>query len=434
MKILIVNHYDCRNKGDHSVLSSMLQSLKACFPRSKVIVLSHHPSTDRVRCNATVLESIILPSPGIRKKIMTFSDTFRCIIWTLVARCLGVRVNKLIRAKKVKTMLAYAEADVVLARSTDWFNDIYSGTFLTAFVEILIAILLRKKTVIYAQTIGPISNSLRGKLYKIALKMLLSRVDLILVREDASKRFLESIGLIHPNIYVTADPAFSLHPSSGKVADEILDQAFGNNVALKRNVFPLIGINISRTIYRFCFPDISNRDEKYKQFIKVMAEFIDKVVEEFKTMVILVPHVFGPESIDDRKVCKDVFVALRNKEKVALLQIEYTPEELRAVIGKCYLFIGMRMHSIIHALSMCVPTIGIDYSGKVLGVMSALNQVELVCRTETLNLNELIAKFEFVFQNRELIRNKLRSQIKALRRLSKLNVILLKKLLEKYHV
>jgi len=432
MKILIVNHYDCRNKGDHSVLSAMLKSLEKSFPGSKITVLSHHPLTDSARCNANVLESLILPSPGTYAKLMTFTNIFRCIIWALFARYLGIRINKLIPTTKIKTMMAYAEADVVLARSTDWFNDIYSGTFITAFFEILPAVLLRKKTVIYAQTIGPFSNRVRGKVYKSALKMLLSRIDLLIVREDASKKVLQSIGLSRPYIYVTADPAFSLCSSSEKRADEILDEAFGPNATIRYGNSPLIGINISRIIYRFCFPELSNPSEKYRRFMKLMVEFIDYITMRFNTAVILIPHVFGPESLDDRKVCKDVFMRLKNKERVAVIWNEYSPEELRSVIGKCYLFIGMRMHTIIHALSMRVPTIGIDYSGKVLGVMMMADQEEQVCRTKTLNLNELTTKFEFAFRNRDKIKTTLESRIKILQRRSALNIILLQTLLGRH--
>ena len=427
MKILIVNHYDCRNKGDHSVLSVMLESLKRFFPESEIVVLSHYPRTDRVRCNAIILGSLIMPSPGTYAKLVTLVGMIRCMIWVLFMRYLGTGMNKLIPTQKTKTMSAYAKADVVLCRSTDWFNDVYGvTTFVTAFYEILIAVLMGKKTVIYAQTIGPVKNSLKGKVYKFALKALLSRIDLLMVREKDSKRFLQSIGLNRPSVYVTADPAFSLQPSSQERADEI----FKREGVLKDNSLPLVGINISRLTYRYCFPELDNFDKKYDQYTKLMAELIDHIADKLNATVILVPHVFGPTAFDDRKACKDVFKRLKNNQRTAMIRTEYSPEELRSVIGQCDLFIGMRMHAIIHALSMRVPTIGIDYSGKVIGIMTMADQGRLVCHADTLNLNELIAKVDFAFRNKDKIRKTLTSRIKVLQQRSTLNMILLKKLLE----
>jgi polysaccharide pyruvyl transferase WcaK-like protein len=165
----------------------------------------------------------------------------------------------------------------------------------------------------------------------------------------------------------------------------------------------------------------------------MMAEFIDNIVERFNVAVVLIPHVFGTETRDDRKACKDVFEMVKNKERVVMIQNEYSPEELRSLIGMCQLFIGMRMHAIISALSMHVPTIGIDYSGKVLGIMTMVDQDKLVCHAKTLNLNELWKKFEFVYQYRDEIRTTLKLRVKVLRKRSTMNIILLQKLLVSTH-
>jgi len=427
VKFLIVNHYDCRNKGDHSVLSSMLESLKRFFPAAEIIVLSHYPRTDSVRCNAIILESIVKPSPGTYAKLVTLIDMARCMIWALFMRYLGLGMNKLVPAQKAKTMSAYSKADAVLARSTDWFNDVYvTKTFVTAFYEILIAVLMGKKTVIYAQTIGPIKNDLKGKLCKFALRSLFSRIDLIMVREKNSKQFLRSIGLNRPSVYITADPAFNLQPSSRERTDEIFEQ----NDLPRNNSLPLIGINISRLTYRYCFPELRSLNEKYECYTRMMAELIDHITDKLNALVVLVPHVFGPSAFDDRKACNDVFRKVKNKQRTRMIQDEYSPEELRSVIGRFDFFIGMRMHAIIHALSMCVPTIGIDYLGKVRGIMAMADQSRLVCRADTLNLDELLEKVTLVIRNKDEIRNTLALKVKILQEKATLNTILVKKLLE----
>ena len=427
MKILIVNHYDCRNKGDHSVLSVMIESLKRAFSGSEITVLSHYPRTDRVRCNATILESLVKPSPGMYAKLVTISSMVRCIIWAAMMRNLGTGINKLVPVDKRETVSAYVKADIVLGRSTDWFNDVYEvTTLLTAFYEIFMAVLIGKKTVIYAQTIGPIKNGLKGKAYKIALRALFSRLDLIMVRDVDSKRFLRSIGLTHPSVQVTADPAFCLRPSSKQRSDEI----FKREGILRIGDSLLIGFNISRLTFRYCFPEISDPNEKYERYTKMMAELIDHTEDKLNATAVLIPHVFGPDAFDDRKACMDVLQRLKNKDKTTMISNEYSPEELRSIISQCDLFIGMRMHAIIHALSMHVPTVGIDYSGKVLGIMTMTEQNGLVCRADTLNLNDLLAKVEFAFENRDRIRKTLESRVRILQQRSMLNIILVKKLLE----
>ena len=126
---------------------------------------------------------------------------------------------------------------------------------------------------------------------------------------------------------------------------------------------PLVGIALSRLLgHRF-------RPRDPDQFEALIATVADYLIEQKGVTVILVSHVLGPgEERDDRVMARSVYRKLENKTGARLLDGDYRPEELKGVIGRCQLFLGLRMHANIAALAMGVPTFAIAYSRKTHGI------------------------------------------------------------------
>ena len=66
--------------------------------------------------------------------------------------------------------------------------------------------IMHKKVMLYANGIGPVSKKANRRM----VKRVVSKADIITLREEASKNELISMGIPDNNLFVTADPVFCL--------------------------------------------------------------------------------------------------------------------------------------------------------------------------------------------------------------------------------
>ena len=141
-----------------------------------------------------------------------------------------------------------------------------------------------------------------------------------------------------------------------------------------------------------------------------MAKVADYLVEKFNAQVVFISHVIIPPKYgyhDDRFVAEKVYLLARNKNRINIIRGDYSPEELKGIIGRCDLFIGARMHSDIASASMHVPTIALAWSHKYYGMMRMLGQEKYVCDIGTTTFDELVSKINDAWSNRDEISKKL---------------------------
>jgi len=237
----------------------------------------------------------------------------------------------------------------------------------------------KKPYVIYAQSLGPFNSILT----KIAAKLAFNLIDLIIAREKITAQYLKNLGV--EEFMMGADPAFILPTIKKDVLIKILD-----NEGIPTDKV-LIGINMSQHIY-----DIIG-----KRYIKIHAKLIDHLVENLDANVVLIPHVIH-EGFDDRSISQLTYSKIKNKGSVKLIKGDYTPEEIKSIIGNFDLFIGGRMHATIASTSMFVPTVGIAYSHKMHGIIGEMLGLEdYIVDLEDLNHEILIEKVMEAWENRE---------------------------------
>ncbi len=123
---------------------------------------------------------------------------------------------------------------------------------------------------------------------------------------------------------------------------------------------------------------------------------------------------------DDRIVARDIFGICEHKDRIKLITNEYGPSELKGIIGRLDFFIGERLHSVIGALSMNIPSVIITYKGdRRIDIIKMLKHDKFIITVEDLKLNNLKSKLdelwdnkdEIVFnlnQNRDIVQNKSR--------------------------
>lgn len=406
-KMLIIGATCSKNMGSAAMLISATKTLKQFIPESEFTVLSPFPELDLKNCSAYNL-NVVGYRGGVLKLLSRF---FRSMVWKIL------HIPQLINEGILQE---YANSDVIIDLSGDGFSDDYGSiASIASCYDILLCKFLNNPIVIYAQSIGPFKT----KLTKSLSKFCLNRVDLLIVRDGITKNYLQEIGITN-TIHFTADSAFLLEPSPYEKIQEILLEE-----NIDTNNRPIIGISASQHIYDLQLkkskPNLKN------PYIILMVKIVDYLVERLNAQIVFIPHVTNDDRpVDDRFVAKKIYAAAENKEKIRLINNEYSPEELKGVIGQCDLFIGARMHANIAATSMYVPTLAVAYSHKSYGIMRMLGMEKYVLDFRTMTFDEMMSRMDDLWVNREKIKAELTSNVKVLEERALYNGELVKELVD----
>lgn len=412
-KILLLGLAGPRNKGTLALLYSIMETIKR-FDSDVEFVLSNSTGADMCDYTADLKEDkqICMLRKNPKSILLSLVYLFKCIFINMLGR-----FHRYITISKNSRLFEYHDSDMVLNGGGDNMSGGSGFATLNPFISLLYAILLNKPIVLYGESLGYYTNPILDSI----AKFIFNRTRLILVREELSKKWLDGNDINRPKICVTADPAFLLNPVPQSRVSEILSDEGVNDIPK-----PLIGINPSGLISRFR----GEGQKAEKDIASIMAKVIDNLVENLDATIIIIPHVYTP-NVDDRIAINSIFREVKNKSKVKTIKNEYTPQELKGIIGLCDLFIGARMHATIAATSMLVPTVGIAYSHKMHGIIGEmLGQEKYVIDIKELSYESLISKINDAWENREKIRKELEVKIPMVKEKAMLNGKLVKDLLD----
>ena len=154
-----------------------------------------------------------------------------------------------------------------------------------------------------------------------------------------------------------------------------------------------------------------------------MAKISDHISKKFNATILLIPHEIPLENIDDplshsNKIrgdditaVKDVYSKVKEKKRIIPIVGNYQCDTIKGIIGKCELFIGARTHSIIAAISLGTPTIGIRMSQKTPGILRMFGLENYVCDFRKISFEELQLKIEELFSRKNQVKSDLTSQL-----------------------
>lgn len=249
------------------------------------------------------------------------------------------------------------------------------------------------------------------------VRYLLNRVVLITVRDEISIKNINKLGVKKP-VFLTADPAFLLNPITEEKVKIILSN--------EKITCPFVGFSVSKLFSRYKFKNFT--EDNYKKYILSTIEIINYINNNLNMNVVFIPHVID-QGNDDRVVAEEILKLVENKEMVFSIKNEYSPEELKGIIGKSEIFIGARMHSCIASTSMGVPTIAIAYSHKTYGIIGKmLGYDNLILDISNVNLDSFKKALNFVCENKEKIKKDLKIKISEVKNKSLKTNELIKKI------
>jgi colanic acid/amylovoran biosynthesis protein len=398
--ILLINTNCSWNKGSAAQVISTTETLRRLIPGANFTLISGTPEIDSKLCT---IHNIKVVGPSVKnpfskhsRLLKLFSLSYyllRCALWSALCKT-KLNVNKLLDEE---VLTEYDKTDAIIDLSGDTLSD--KGTYsVFSLFRILIGLLLKKKVTIYSQSIGPFK-----KITVPLARFCLNRANLIVVRENVTKHYLKDISVDNPSLYLAAEIAFLLEPAPPQKVREIF---LKENINANKENSPLIGVGTSELMY-MAFKSKNN------VYVALMAKIADYLVEKLNAQVVFISHVIIPPKYgypDDRFIAEKVYQLVRNKNRIKIIRGDYSPEELKGIIGRCDLFIGARMHSNIASTSMHVPTIALAWSHKYHGIMKMVEQEKYVCDIRTTTFNEIVSKINDAWSNRDEIREKLASK------------------------
>lgn len=314
-----------RNLGDAAILSSIIAEFRKVSPTAEFLVPSIAPHFIDHNYGETYNAKGVNIMP-----------------WTGSLRLLGF-----------PTARALAKSDVALICDGIIFGrKLFSPhNFLTTLYALApIARARRCALVCFLTGIGPFPSPLSRRM----AASLMSRCDLLVMRDPDSIALAKSIGVTRP-IEIAGDAAFMNFVSSSERGREVLRE-----VGLEAGK-PTLGLNI--TSYLDTWLEKGARMQHTAQsFVELYTRGLEDASRAIERENGPLQKVIFSCSPMDEEISREL--ASRTGAKV-VDNSTYLSHDIQAAMRECGLMIGMRFHSIVLSSSVGVPVLGLVYAPKV---------------------------------------------------------------------
>lgn len=299
MRVLLSGYYGFGNFGDEALLDVIVRRLRARFPRAELEVLSAVPeSTSR---SYGVLASPRWPWREVRQ--------------------------------------AVARADVVLSGGGGLLQNATSLRSLLYYAGVIReAVRVRRKTMVFAQSIGPLDT-----LGRLVVRRFCRGLACATVRDERSRSVLQALVPQTP-VERTADPVFLYDPGDAEadLSAEGLGPESGPYAVVSVRKVPAL-----------------------KHGVATIARAVDRLAREHGIRPAFLP-LGGP---GDAEASTTV---IRACTSAPVLVPECSPAKTAAILRGARVVVGMRLHALILAARFGVPFLAVPYDPKVASLCDEL--------------------------------------------------------------
>jgi polysaccharide pyruvyl transferase CsaB len=292
MRVLISGYYGFGNLGDEALLEVIVGRLRAIFPQLEIEVLSATPQ--------------------------------------MTAAALAVEAAPRWNWRAVRG--AIARADIVLSGGGGLLQSATSIRSLLYYAGILReAIRAKRKTMIFAQSIGPLD-----RLGELIVRGFCKGLDRATVRDERSCEVLRAL-VPHVPIERTADPVFLYDVPEGQA--DLLGEGLGPESG------PYAVVSVRKV-------------SGFRDGVGVVARAVDRLAERHGIRTAFLP--LGGAA--DAEVSTDI---IRACASTPVLLPECSLAKAAAILRGARVVVGMRLHALILAARYAVPFLAIPYDPKV---------------------------------------------------------------------
>jgi colanic acid/amylovoran biosynthesis protein len=309
---------------------------------------------------------------------------------------------------KQKTIFSRAKAILDISGG-DSYTDLYGARRFEAIAyPKKLAVTYGKPLILLPQTYGPFADPEIKKLAQVYLRY----ASYAFARDRHSFAYMQELlgsEFDSEKHKQTVDVAFLLPYSSDAVLQEkgLVVPA----VISGREVY---GINVSGLIY--CDPAAAKSQYQIRiDYKRLLIQVIETLLKESDGEIWLIPHVLAQVGHyeSDTEACEDLKSQLPESlhSRITIVHGEFDQCDIKAVIRRCNWFCGTRMHATIAALSSGVPTLGLAYSGKFIGVFESVGQGHNVADARTEDEQDIFEKIIASWRKRTVERSVLQESM-----------------------
>jgi colanic acid/amylovoran biosynthesis protein len=373
MKILFINAYSSKNRGDYAIVLAMRDYINKLYPSSTIHVMSSYHEENKL----LYAENDLISVPSIwnilnKKLLLKYFEGFILLLKTLFN-------------SEDKIFHEIHEADLICSVGGGYLYSSAKGPLGVGLLNMLfhmwLAKKLKKKLICFPQSVGPIKYTLD----KIIVKKIISRVDLFISRENLTTKYLkDELGL--QNIIENPDIAFFLKGSS----------PYPLNLNFN-------GEKIGITVLNWSFADSKSNFESIENYINKITHTLEAVSRKFDIKVYIFVQVDVSSGDSDYSISKILEKNLENssiQSEVVRFPENINPKKIIATYGEMDIFVGSRMHSAIFSLDAKVPTIALAYQPKTLGTFKILDLASYVLDIKKFEYNELEKLLIYLIENK----------------------------------
>ncbi|MDD4843705.1 MAG: polysaccharide pyruvyl transferase CsaB [Anaerotignum sp.] len=330
--VVMSGYYGFNNTGDEAIMISMHKNIQEMGDNYHITVLSNNPTGTREKYG---IEAVYR---------FGFGE-----VWRAIKGC-----------------------DVLLSGGGSLLQDSTSTRSLLYYLSItVVAKLMRKKVMLYANGIGPVS----GKRNRRLVKQVVNKADLITLREENSYEELLSMGVNPQKCFVTADPVFTMDCIPKEEAQMLLK---AEGIPLEK---PLVVVSVRNW-------------KEMDRFIDRFAKLCDTIVEEYDRTIVFLSMQMPNDITVSEKVRKKM------KQNAYILRSNYSPYEIMGVISMADFILSMRLHTLIFAARQKVPLIGFIYDPKIEYYLEKL-EMPSGGKLKEFDMRKTLAMVDDIIHNRE---------------------------------
>jgi len=377
------------NKGAIAMTLTVAREIRAIVPGCRLRLLSKDPAHDAA---LAAQEGIELVTARPRQLLTT------TLVRSLAASCLPRDRRSLLWDGILR---AYAEADCVVdVTGVSFSDDATWRTWLLGIGWLLPALATGTPYTKLSQTLGPF----RKPLNRWLARQLLPRCGLIITRGEQAQREVSELLGLDPPCPVCADTAFLLEPASDATVDAELR-------AVGAPIRGFVGVSPSAIV---AWKSESRQKGGATTYRQVMCDLIEYILKSTGLPVVIVPHAaeraLGPV---DYELSREVCAGLPAEAPVFLLSGEQDPWLLKGIITRAEAFVACRFHALVAALSSGVPTLAVGWGHKYVDAMKLFGVAEFHHNFADISDDKLRVSFSRLWEQREMLRARLRALLPA---------------------
>ena len=247
------------------------------------------------------------------------------------------------RFRVLRVLSALRSCDVLLSGGGSLLQDTTSTRSLLYYLSVIgCARRLGKPVMLYANGIGPVRKPVNRR----RVKRVVERAALVTLRDHASARELKDMGVTRP-VQITADPVFHLAPAGPEKSLELLSAS---------------GLPAGRPFAAVSVRDWPNTEGFWEALAGLCGHLRRK--HGLEILFLLMQPERDRGATERVRACMD--------EPSYVLDVPTTPRELMGALGQARLCLAMRLHTLIFAARMAVPSMGLVYDPKVASYLQEL--------------------------------------------------------------